>query len=81
MKKDDKGKKEDKTKKTLESKKGKGGKDSKLVKRGDQGSESPHPDPPLMMQVNPLIELPVESENGHLYLPGNTTLVYLALSR
>lgn len=61
----------------LESRKGKSGKDTKIVKRT---SESPHPEPPQMVQVNPLLDLPVESEKGHLYLPGNTTLVYLALA-
>lgn len=64
----------------LESKKGKNTKDVKSAKKGDPGTESPRPEP--TQTVNPLNDpdLPVKSENGQLYIPGNTTLVYLALA-
>lgn len=64
----------------LESKKGKNPKDVKSAKKGDGGTDSPRPDP--VQNMNPLSDpdLPVKSENGQLYIPGNTTLLYLALA-
>lgn len=55
-------------------------KDTKGVKKGEPGAESPRPEP--IQTMNPLSDpdLPVKSENGQLYIPGNTTLVYLALA-
>lgn len=52
----------------------------KNVKKGDAGTESPRPEP--IQTMNPLSDpdLPVKSENGQLYIPGNTTLLYLALA-
>lgn len=65
----------------MDTKKGKGSKDGKSAKKGaDLVLESPHPEP--MQSVNPLIddELPVEKEGYQLFLPGNTSLVFLSLA-
>lgn len=61
-----------------ESKKNKG-KDSKTGKKGaEPPPESPRPEP--AETINPLLDPRVEKEQDKLFIPGNTTLVYLTLA-
>ena len=54
------------------------GKDSRVGKKGpDPVVESPRPEG--LEGSNPLLEC-MEEEQGRLFLPGNTTLVHLALA-
>ena len=55
------------------------GKDSKSSKKGtDPPLESPKPDP--VETINPLLDVCVEKEQDKLFIPGNTTLVFLTLA-
>ena len=61
-----------------DSKKNKG-KDTKTSKKGaDLPLESPKADP--VETINPLLDVSVEKEQDKLFIPGNTTLVFLTLA-